>query len=93
MTWKEFIQHNLDKILLILIFHGIMVLMVSNLTNATLVDWLKGEAQTVLGAVLMLITGRATKPEPNDSTTVTVENTKKADASSATAQSSATTEV
>ncbi len=35
-SWKEFFQHNTDKILLIVIFHAIMALMVANLTNATL---------------------------------------------------------
>lgn len=74
MTWKEFFQHNFDKILLIVVLHGIMVLVVTTMHDAPiLADWLKGEASTVMGALIMLITGRASRPDPaiTESTTTT----------------------
>lgn len=72
MTWKEFLQHNADKVLLLFLLHALMALMVTALaTNPTLADWLKGEASTVMGALIMLITGRATRPEP----TITAQTT------------------
>lgn len=71
MRWRDFAQQNADKILLIVVLHGIMILMISDLKNPTLVDWLRGEASTVLGALIMLITGRSTKPEPAVTTTTT----------------------
>lgn len=77
MTWREFLQRNADKVLLILVLHGMMALLLTQLQNPTVLDWIKGEIATVLGALLMLITGRATHPEPIASTTVTATTTVK----------------
>jgi hypothetical protein len=44
-----------------------------------MIDWLKGEVGTVLGALLMLITGRALRPDPSVSTTTTSSVTVPAD--------------
>lgn len=71
MRWRDFIQQNADKILLIVVLHGIMIVLMTDLKNPTLVDWLRGEASTVLGALIMLITGRATRPEPTVTSTTT----------------------
>lgn len=71
MTWKEFFQHNIDKILLIIVMHGMIALLITQLSNAIMVDWLKGEIGTVMGALLMLITGRALRPDPAAVKTVT----------------------
>ena len=79
MTWREFLQHNADKILLLIILHGMLALLVTNLGNPVMIDWLKGEVGTVLGALLMLITGRALRPDPSVSTTTTSSVTVPAD--------------
>jgi len=71
MTWKEFFQRNVDKLLLLVVLHGMMLLMISEMSNPTFLDWIKGEVGTVLGALLMLITGRASHPEPTVSSTTT----------------------
>lgn len=72
MTWREFLQHNFDKILLIFIVHAIITLMLTTLSgNPTITAWLQNEASTAMGALIMLITGRATKPEP----TITAQTT------------------
>ncbi len=65
MSWKEFLQHNIDKILLIFLVHALVTLMVTTMSsNPNLTAWLQNEASTAMGALIMLITGRATKPEP-----------------------------
>lgn len=72
MTWREFLQHNFDKLLLIFLVHAIVTLMLTTLSgNPTITAWLQNEASTAMGALIMLITGRATKPEP----TVTAQTT------------------
>ncbi len=70
MSWKEFLQHNIDKILLIILLHGMLALLVTQLSNSVMVDWLKGEIGTVLGALLMLITGRALRSDPTAEKTI-----------------------
>lgn len=71
MRWRDFIQQNADKILLIVLLHALMAVMLTAAKDTTLVDWVKGEASTVMGALIMLITGRATKPETVATTTTT----------------------
>ncbi len=76
MTWKQFIQHNIDKILLIALLHVIMAFLVTVMKdNPTLVDWLKGEASTVIGALIMLITGRHSVPDPTVTASTTITKT------------------
>lgn len=74
MTWREFIQHNIDKLILLAMLHG-MVAVMMNTHDISLIEWIRVEAAGVIGALLMLITGRATKPEPTATTTVTAETT------------------
>lgn len=69
MTWREFLQHNFDKFLLLVLLHGMLVLLVTNLGNPVMIDWLKGEVGTVLGALLILITGRAMRADSTATTT------------------------
>jgi len=64
MTWKEFAQHNIDKVILLILLHGMGALMLSSAGNPSLTEWLRLEVGTVLGALLMLITGRNAKPDP-----------------------------
>lgn len=76
MTWKEFLQHNADKFILLVILHAMIAVMMS-VKDASLIEWIRVEASGVIGALLMLITGRATKPEPSASTTATISTTLK----------------
>lgn len=70
MTWREFLQHNFDKLLLIFLVHAIVTLMLTTLSgNPTITAWLQNEASTAMGALIMLITGRATKPATTQSVT------------------------
>jgi hypothetical protein len=58
MKWGQFIQSNIDKLILILVLYGLLIMILDNTGSPALVDWLKNEAGTVLGALLTLITSR-----------------------------------
>src|ERR1700761_2975461 len=72
MTWREFLQRNFDKLLLIFIVHAIITLMITTMrADPNLTAWLQNEASTAMGALIMLITGRATHAEPTATVTTT----------------------
>ena len=96
MLWRDWIQHNADKILLVFIWLVTLSFVWHLLgrpgISAENISWAREAAGTVLGAILGLITGVAMARRPTDptgpedshsATTTTVEKTSTGTAPSA----------
>jgi hypothetical protein len=71
-SWSKFVQENFDKLLLVFVFLACIVLVVHLVHDARdqeLVLWGREIADTVLGALLGLITGHALAASRTTATT------------------------
>lgn len=72
MKWGEFIQGSIDKLILLVVLGCLLALIVNSAGNPNLVDWLKNEAGTIIGALITLITGKVvashflSQPDPTE---------------------------
>ena len=69
MKWAAFWQKQSDKLLLFLawILSGVLVIFLRSETHKDILLWAIGGSSSILGALLLLITGRAGQSRQTDS--------------------------
>jgi hypothetical protein len=72
MSWRVFWQKQSDKLLLFFawILSGILVLFLRSETHKDILLWAIGGSSSILGALLLLITGRAGQGRQTDDSAV-----------------------